>query len=56
MTPKRRLEKLEQAVQQTEEVHPDPEALILKAMALPDDHPIKLELLKRLGIGEEQIF
>ena len=53
MTQKRRLEKLEQAVQQTEEVRPDGEALILKAIALPDEHPIKVELLRRLGLTDD---
>ena len=48
MTSKKRLERLEQAARQ-ETVQADDDALLKKAFDLPDDHPIKVELIKRMN-------
>ena len=52
---KRRVERLERrhAQAKKEEKCSDPEALIRKAMALHDDHPIKVELLRRLKLSPD---
>ena len=54
---KRRVERLERrhAQAKKEKKRSDPYELIDKAMALPDDHPIKLELLRRLNLTGQEV-